>query len=172
MEKKKKDRRIIISNNRLKIFIIVALTVFLLVSISSYLFVHFYCVYTKNYNINHVTSIYNDEYNDDVHVPEEVVVYFSDDIKTCNLDIIDTKGIYYYKDKSIYVLDSLTDDEKKVVIMHELAHHYYHYNMSDSYKEQLKYEYKLMCENPNEMYAYREQLKYQLFIGMEMMNYE
>jgi hypothetical protein len=29
-----------------------------------------------------------------------------------------------------------------------------------------------MCENPNEMYAYREQLKYQLFIGMEMMNYE
>ena len=157
-------REDMIRYNKIKILLVISLIgVLIFFPISAILYNQLHCHCTKNYNKEHIIRLYKDEYSSEIQVPEEVTVYFSDDIKTCNFDVIDTKGIYYHEDKSIYVLDSLTDDEKKTVIMHELAHHYYHYNMSDSFKEQLKYEYKLMCQNPNEMYAYREQLKYQFF---------
>lgn len=111
---------------------------------------------------NAVKIEYKEKTYEDISIPKGVKVFFVANVDDLNNDIFDIwvrdndmiqTGGYNPITKEIRVLDNLPPDDMKKALKHEIAHHYWE-SMSDYEKEQVKDDYKMFCQNPNEFFAY------------------
>lgn len=128
------------------------------------IFKDYQCEYYNHYNKEHILYRYNQTVMGNVVIPENVTVYFSDDIKSCNdyNKKFRYQGVYYAKGRIIFILDSLSDKLKEDTLVHELSHDSWVYTISDDYKNDIKDTYSYVCQSPNEFNAFFEQCRYNL----------
>jgi len=138
---------------------IVALAIFMIVSVGVAVSDH------RNY-VSKSTKFYSEaeacRFADDdffgVAIPPEADVYFITNVST-----LDRTGKYEgtdyisygkYIDKKIEVLFYNSSSWTQEIILHEVAHHRYAYNLTQDQIDSIKKYYSRFCKGPDEFYAY------------------
>jgi hypothetical protein len=102
-----------------------------------------------------------------IAIPRQVSVYFVTKIKYPYLifDNDDVRGFYLSSKRTIFIRDSLSDEEKESTLVHELAHDSYYNFFTDDMRDVQEQVYDIVCENAGEYYAHTEQFAYERMRG-------
>ena len=156
---KKKKRKIKLSRKRK-----VTLSVFVIVTVVAWTAnaVMFSCEYSFNKMLK-LGEEYNDSYYYDMKIPDDVELYFVDDLFVCRkygFSKIDISGLYRARNEEMYIDSWLNEDFRRVSVRHEVAHYEWDHSLSDEDKSNIKIDWEGTCHGNKQYYECKDPEEY------------
>jgi hypothetical protein len=157
-----------------KIFVAILLIVML---ISCILLLELFTIFMHVFDLKHSSILVKDAFSlyvpvniSNIYIPDDVAVYYTKDLQCFTLDnfiLLQESCLGYISihSKDIFIDNSLSADEKKCILIHELAHYDWKYTLTKEDKKLIKSNYNIECSNStsyecksvDEFYAYGEE---------------